>query len=91
MVPIKLGVGLFGAAGLAWVLFTSLAIAMFFSRRISRKLSAQGKPLDRRTVAAAFSSEYTRSDIYGAIVSWIGCVATLIALGFLVIHKLFFR
>jgi hypothetical protein len=86
MDQMRLGIGMLGTGVLAWALFTSLAIAIFFTHRIIRELRVQGKPLDHRSVIAAFSSEYARSDIYGATVSWIGCVVTVVVLVVHVVH-----
>jgi len=88
----KLGLGSFGAGTLVWVLFTSLAFAVFFSRRIRRELKAQGKPLDLRSLKGLFSdSEYSRSDIYGALLSWTGCAVTIVALVSPTVQKVFLR
>jgi len=91
MDQMRLGVRVLGGGVLAWVLFTSVAIAILFTRRIIRELRVQGRPLDHRIIVAAFSGEYTRSDVYGATVSWVGCVATVVVLVMHVVHGILAR
>lgn len=84
----KVGLGMFDVGGLVWILFTSLAVSLFFTQRVRRALKQQGKPLDLPRVRALFSgSEYSRSDVYGALVGGIGCTVTFVALVMLAFAK----
>lgn len=88
MAQVNTRVGSFGIGTLVWILLTSLAVAVFFSRRVKRQLKEQGEPLDLRSIQALFShSEYLRSDTYGALVSWIGCAVTIVALIWLLVRR----
>ena len=71
-----------------WIFFASLATAVFFSGRVRRELRAQRKPPTLRNVKVLFSHcEYLRSDVYGALVGWIGCGAMIVALILLIVHN----
>jgi len=77
----KIAPGMFGVGTLVWILLTSLAVSLLFNQRIRRVLNAQRKPLDLPSVRTLFShSDYSRSDVYGAFLGWIGCAVTLVAL-----------
>ena len=77
----KIDLGMFGGGTLVWILLTSLAVSLLFNERVRRALKQQGKPLDLPSVKGLFShSEYSRSDVYGSLVSWMGCAVTFVAL-----------
>ncbi len=83
------GLTSFGTGTLIWILFASLAAAIFFTRRIRHALIEQGKPSELRRIMALFSSsEYFRSDAYGALVSCTGCAAAMAVLAVQAIQKL---
>ena len=84
----KIGLGTFGVGTLVWILLTSLAVSLLFNLRLRRALKQQGKPLDLPSVKALFShSEYSRSDVYGALVGGIGCAVAFVALVMLAVKK----
>jgi len=63
---------------LIWAVFVALLTGLFFTRRVKRRLSNQFKSVSLRS---AFShNEYLRSDLYGAVVGWVGLVLVLVLL-----------
>ncbi len=85
----KVGLSVFSVGVLVWILLTSLAVSLWFSQRVRRVLKAQRKPLDLAGVKALCThDEYSRSDVYGALVSWIGCAVAFVALMKLVFQRL---
>ena len=81
MAQVKVGLGMFGAGTLVWILLTSVAGSLWFSQRVQRVLKQRGKPFDLPSVKALLSdSEYSGSDVYGALLGWIGCAVTFVAL-----------
>jgi hypothetical protein len=84
----NVGRGLLAAGVLLWILLTSVGAALFFSRRISRELRKRGESFGLRSMRSLSCDEYARSDIYGALVGWMGCACATLALIRLLVRRI---
>lgn len=79
----KVGLGLF-----VWILFASMATGVFFTRRIRRDLNSESKPTRLETGKDLFSrSAYFRSEIYGALLGWVGGAVMIAAVVYLAVQR----
>ena len=65
---------------LAWVFFVSLVLGFFFTRRVIRRLAPKDERVHRKTISWALGNQFLRNDLCAALISLLGCAATIIHL-----------